>query len=425
MSHWKSRFFTIWTGQAVSLFGSSLVSFALIWWLTDETRSTATLATASLVTLLPTIVLGPFAGTLVDRWNRRAVLIAADVLVAVFTALLAFLFWQDMVQTWHIYAIMFLRSLAGAFHQPAMLASTSLMVPHEQLTRVGGMNQTLAGALRIVAPVSGALLLSILPLQGILAIDIATMATAIVPLLFIPIPQPPPSPAQAAGKSSTFLSEFADGFRYVWGWRALFIVVATCTLANVFVGPAISFMPLLVTREFGGGALQLSLVTSLSGIGLVIGGFFMTLWGGFKRRLVTSAIGWGGVGIGYILIAMIPGSAFYLLLAIIFCVGFAVSVGSAPLDAFYQSCVAPDKQGRVFAVLASIDGATMPLGLVIAGALGDAAPLRIWWLLVGISHAALAVAWLLMPSIRRAEDESSRPVAVAISPAAPEMTEAA
>jgi DHA3 family macrolide efflux protein-like MFS transporter len=409
MTDWKGRFFTIWAGQACSLFGSSLVSFALIWWLTEETGSAATLATASLVTLLPTIVLGPFAGTLVDRWNRRAVLIAADGMVALFTALLAYLYWQDLAQPWHLYVIMFLRSLGGAFHQPAMMASTSLMVPPEQLTRVGGMNQTLAGMLRIVAPPLGALLLGVLPMQGILAIDIVTVALAIVPLLFIPIPQPQPGPAPAPGERASFLREFADGFRYVWGWRALFVVVATCTLANVFVGPAISFMPLLVTRDFGGGAFQLSLVASASGAGLIIGGFFMTLWGGFKRRLVTSAIGWGGVGICYILVALIPGSAFYALLALIFCAGFSVSVGSAPLDAFYQSCVAPDKQGRVFAVLGSIDGATMPLGLIIAGAVGDTAPLRIWWLLVGISHAALAVAWLVMPVILRAEDQASRP----------------
>ena len=407
MTNWKPRFFTIWIGQAFSLFGSSLVSFALVWWLTEQTGSTTVLATATLVTLLPTIVLGPFAGTLVDRWNRRAVLIVADGSVAVFTAVLAVLFWQGLAQPWHLYGIMFLRSLGGAFHQPAMMASTSLMVPSEQLTRVGGMNQTLSGAIHIIAPLLGAVLLSILPMQGILAIDIVTGLMAIVPLLFIPIPQPAPS--GEVKERPSFLREFADGFRYVWGWRALFIVVATCTLANVFVGPAISFMPLLVTREFGGGAFQLSLVTSMSGLGLIVGGFFMTLWGGFKRRLVTSGIGWGGVGLCFMLIALLPGSAFYALLAIVFCSGFSVSVGAAPLNAFYQSCVAPDKQGRVFAVLGSIDGATMPLGLVIAGALGDAAPLRLWWLLVGVSHFALAVAWLVMPVILHAEDPANRP----------------
>jgi MFS transporter, DHA3 family, macrolide efflux protein len=137
---WARRFFTIWTGQALSLFGSALVQFALIWWLTQKSGSATVLAIAVLVGMLPQIVIGPFAGALVDRWNRRTIMIVADTTIAVFSLLLAYLFAAGTVQIWHIYAVMAIRALGGAFHFPAMSASTPLMVPKEQLTRINGLN---------------------------------------------------------------------------------------------------------------------------------------------------------------------------------------------------------------------------------------------------------------------------------------------
>ena len=118
--NWARRFFTVWTGQAFSLFGSALVQFALIWWLTQESGSATVLAVATVVGMLPMIVLGPFAGALVDRGNRRLIMIFADATIAVFSLLLAYLFATGIVQIWHVYAIMAVRSLGGAFHFPAM-----------------------------------------------------------------------------------------------------------------------------------------------------------------------------------------------------------------------------------------------------------------------------------------------------------------
>ncbi len=133
---WAVPFFTIWTGQAFSLFGSSLVQFALVWWLTKETGSATVLATATLVALLPQIIFAPFIGALIDRWNRRLIMIVADGSIALVTALLFYLFVTDQVQVWQIYVVMFIRSFGGAFHQPAMTASTSLMVPDKYLAQL-------------------------------------------------------------------------------------------------------------------------------------------------------------------------------------------------------------------------------------------------------------------------------------------------
>ena len=201
---WAASFFTIWTGQALSLLGSRLAQFALVWWVTETTGSATTLATATLAALLPEVLLGPFAGALVDRWNRRRVLIIADGCIALLSVGVVYLFWSGNIRIWHIYLIMIARSLGGVFHWPAMQSSTSLMVPKEQLARVAGMNQTLFGALNIVAPPLGALLLTLLPLHGVMAIDVVTALLAILPLAFIAIPQPQRPAGEATGTSSPF-----------------------------------------------------------------------------------------------------------------------------------------------------------------------------------------------------------------------------
>ena len=206
-------FLIIWSGQAVSLLGSQLVQFALIWWLTQTTGSATVLATASLVGLVPQVVLGPFAGVLVDRWNRKIAMLAADGVVALATLLLAYLFWIDVAQIWHVFLILFVRSLGGAFHWPAMQSSTTLMVPEEQLTRMQGLNQTIQGGLNIASAPLGALLLTVLPLQGILFIDVITALFAIVPLLFVFVPQPL---RKTAVSQTTFWSDMKEGLRYAW-----------------------------------------------------------------------------------------------------------------------------------------------------------------------------------------------------------------
>jgi DHA3 family macrolide efflux protein-like MFS transporter len=178
-------FFLLWTGQAVSLFGSQLVQFALIWWLTKTTSSATVLAMASMVGFLPQVVLGPVIGVLVDRWNRRLIMLVSDSAVAAATILLGYLFWLDVVQVWHVFVILFIRALAGSFHFPSMMASTTLMVPESQLTRIQGLNQVLQGGLSIASAPLGAILLSLLPMQGVLAIDVVTALFAIGPLFVV------------------------------------------------------------------------------------------------------------------------------------------------------------------------------------------------------------------------------------------------
>ena len=183
-------FWTIWTGQALSLVGSQASQFALVWWLTEKTGSPAVLTTATLLALLPAVVLGPFIGALVDRWSRRTIMMASDTAVALATLMLAVAFASDSVRVWHVYLALFVRAAVGTFQFPAAQASTSLMVPPEQLARVAGLNQMLQGGMIVVAPPIGALLLGVLPMPGVLAVDVLTALLAIGTLTVIAIPQP-------------------------------------------------------------------------------------------------------------------------------------------------------------------------------------------------------------------------------------------
>ncbi|MGD8585370.1 MAG: MFS transporter, partial [Chloroflexota bacterium] len=244
---WKARFFTIWGGQAISIIGSQLVQFALIWYLTVQTGSATVLATASLVALLPNVILGPFVGTLVDRWDRRRIMLVSDTIITLVSIGLAVLFALDAVEVWHIYVVMFIRAFFGSFHTNAMAASTSLMVPVEHLTRIQGVNQMLNGGLNVISAPLGALLLGVLPMQGVLAIDVFSAVFAIVPLLFTRIPQPDRHTGLRGNEGQeTIWQGVKSGLRYVTGWPGLLIVSLMTVGINFTIIPAFSLMPLLV-----------------------------------------------------------------------------------------------------------------------------------------------------------------------------------
>ena len=405
-SKWALPFFTIWSGQAFSIFGSQLVHFALIWWLTVQTGSGTVLAMATIVGILPQIILGPVAGALVDRGNRRVIMMLADGLVAGATAVLAVLFIFDAIQTWQVYLVLFVRAVAGSFHWPAMAASTSLMVPKEHLSRVQGANQTLNGGLSIVTAPLAALLLDRFPMQVILGIDIATALLAILPLFFIKIPQPPRI-SSAADKLAVKPSVWADmraGFRYVGKWPGLLLILIMASLINLVLTPAFTLLPLLIKGEFGGGAMQLAWVESAGGIGIILGGLLLGIWGGFKRRILTTLVGLVGLGIGTLMIGFTPASAFLLVVAAMFLVGFMQPITNGPLLAVLQAVVAPEMQGRVFTLVGSLAAAMSPLGLVIAGPLSDAVGVRAWFIAGGILTGCMGIAGFMMPAILHIED---------------------
>jgi DHA3 family macrolide efflux protein-like MFS transporter len=401
---WKRTFFVIWIGQAFSLIGSNLVQFALVWWLTKTTGSPAVLATATFVALLPNVFLGPFAGALVDRWNRRKVMILADASIAFATLGLVILFWSGYIQIWHVYIVMFIRALGSSFHWPAMRASTSLMVPEKQLPRIAGLNETLGGLMNIVSPPLGALLLEILPMQKVLSIDILTAFLAILPLLFINIPQPLKKISEKTFTPRQLMADVAEGYRYMIKWTGLFILTIMAAIVNFMINPAFTLLPLLVTKDFNGGIWHLSWMESIFSIGVVTGGLVLSVWGGFKRQIFTILMGATGMGVGILLITFAPQKMFFLAVIGMAFTGFMNPITNGPIFSIMQARVAPEMQGRVFTLLNSLSSAMSPLGMLVAAPVAEQFGIRAWFLLGGISCILLAIVGLLIPAVVHIED---------------------
>lgn len=396
-------------GQALSLLGSQLVQFALIWHLTVKTGSATVLATASLVGLLPQVILGPLVGTLVDRWNRRWIMLLADSIITLATIALVVLFAMDAAAIWHIYLAMFIRSLAGSFHGNAMNASTSLMVPVENLTRIQGINQMLNGGLDVVSAPMGALLLSVLPIQGILIIDVITALIAILPLFFIQIPQPARISQGEMGSDvqTTVWEDFKAGLQYMLGWPGLLIVGLMAVAINFVFMPAYSFLPLLVKDYFGGNAIQLGWVESAIGIGVIVGGGLLSVWGGFERKILTSMIGLMGLGAGTLVLGLAPSSAILLAVGGALLMGLMNPVTNGPIFAVIQSNVEPDMQARIFSLLTSLCGGMGIIGLMIAGPVTDHIGIQVWFILGGSLCVLMAVAGLFIPAVMNIEEKRS------------------
>ncbi|MBN2044610.1 MAG: MFS transporter [Anaerolineales bacterium] len=405
---WKGRFFTIFSGQAFSLLGSMLVEFALIWYLTVTTESATVLAVASMVGMLPRVVIGPFIGPLVDRWNRRKTLIVADSVVAFATLVLALLFAFTEVPIWQIYVILFVRAVAGAFHGTTMSASNSLMVPTEHLARIQGINQMLNGGLNVISAPLGAILYEVLALQWILAIDFITAIVAIIPLFFFQIPQPDGSTSQGlSGQASTYFQDLAAGFRYVWAWKGLLGLLLMAAMINFLLSPTFSLLPLMIKDYFGGGAIELGTFESVVGIGIIVGGLLLGVWGGFKRQILTSLSGILLLGSGVLVTGLIPNDMFVLAIVTAGFMGLSLPVANGSLGAIMQKSVAPEMQGRVFALTGSIAGAMSPIGLAIAGPVADLLSIQAWFIIAGCFTIGMAVAGRLLPAVWNIENNNT------------------
>ena len=404
---WVPLFFTIWTGQTLSWVGSAVAQFGLVWWITEKTGSATVLAVATLLSMLPAVILGPIIGALIDRWNRRIVMLVADGIIALASLWLAYLFWADALEIWQFYLVMVIRAIGQAFHWPANQASISLMVPKEHLPRIGGLNQTIGGAVNIIAPPIGALLLQIMPLHGIMMIDVSTAIFSILPLLFIIIPQPntPPAEATISANISAVWQDMLAGFRYIWQWSGLFWLLIIVMLINFFVNPAMSLVPILVTKHFQGEALELGWLNASWGVGMLIGGLVLGAWGGFRKRIYTMLLGIFGLGIGILMVALAPANM--LPLAIL---GFLIGSGMNAVSngagfALLQTLVEPEMQGRVFTVVMSMAGAISPLSLAIGGPIADAFGVRILYFIAGGSLLLLSVVGWMSPVILNLEDD--------------------
>jgi DHA3 family macrolide efflux protein-like MFS transporter len=404
---WARRFFTLWGGQAFSLVGSALVQWALMFWLAVTTGSPVVLAVAGLMGLLPQLVLAPFAGAYVDRWDRKRVMLVADSLTAVSTFLLILVF-SASVDLWIVFAVMFFRSAMQAFHWPAMQASTTLMVPPEHLARIGGINQALMGLSMILGPALGAVLYMAMPMNMVLSIDIVTAAVAVAALLAIKIPEV----ARPKAEAQSVLKDLTDSFRYLRSWKGALLVILIFSLVNLLFTPAMTLISLLTLQHFGQDAYGVALIDVMAGVGMIVGGIALGVWGGTRRKIVTCMAAIALAGVGTLVIGILPSNAFLVAVACALGVGATLAMVNGSVMAMLQKGVRADIQGRVFALVGSIAAAMSPLGLALSGPLAAVFGIQFWFVAGGALMIILGAATFFVPRIMMVEDHMVDAVAM-------------
>ena len=402
-------FWTIWSGQALSLAGSQASQFALIWWLTLETGSPAILSTATLFALLPQILLGPAIGALVDRCSRRVTMLVADGAVALASLALAGLFLAERASTTSVLLFILWRSIGGAFHAPAMMSATALMVPAQHLARIQGVSQMLQGGLGILTAPLGAMLLGLVGLTGVMAVDVATALCAMTPLLLVRIPEPERSRQPGASSRRALLDDFAAGLRYLRGLPGPMALIGCAAAINLFLVPAFALLPLLVSQQLGGDVGTQAWMTSAVGAGVIAGGLALGVWGGSRRRVHTALVSILGLGAATVALGVTPASLLPVAILAMLAVGAFSAVANGCIAAVLQATIAPEYQGRVFTLMMSIATAMTPIGLLLATPVADAAGVRAWYVAAGIVCAAMGVAALLTRSIMQIEGSAAAP----------------
>ena len=399
------KFFVLWSSQAASLFGSAVVNFALAWYLTRETGSATILATAIMVAMIPQIVLGPFVGPWVDRWDRKKIMIFADLYVMLLTVVLVVLFYTDTIQIWHIYLIMLGRSVGDAFQHPALGASIPMLVPEKHLVRANGLYQMLQSAIRVVGPPAGAFLIETLPMQGVFSVDIITAIIAVGCLLPLVIPRPERTTLTV---EANHFNDMKQSFRYIWARRGLVMLIGMMTLLMFSVAPASSLIPILVHQHLEGDVIKLGWLTSAWGIGGVLGGLALGVWGGFKKRMWTAFLGFFimipcSVGLG-----LTSPAIFYTTTvpAMLF-MGVGTALVFTPLNAIINLVVAKDMQGRVFSIYGSVVTAAMPLGLIIGGPVADALGIRSLYFIASGAWLVILCLFSLSKSLMDLENQKA------------------
>jgi MFS family permease len=359
-------FFVIWSGQLVSTIGSGLTGFALGVWIYQETGSVTLFAMNMLAFAVPNLLVSPFAGALVDRWDRRWVMIMSDTGAGLATLSIALLYMTGNLQVWNIILTTAINSAFTTFQWPAYSAVTTLLVPKEQLGRASGMVQIGEAVSQLLAPAAAGVLFVTIGLGGVIVFDFATYIFAVLTLLFVRVPSPERSEAGEEGKGSLW-KEALYGWTYISaraGLLGLLLIFAAFNFVSGLIMPLIVPMILDMTS-----ADMLGYLVSIVGMGMLVGTLMMSAWGGPKRRihgvlgfLMLSGFFTSLLGISP-LIPVLAVAGFLLM--------FTMPIINGSSQAIWQSKVAPDVQGRVFAVRRMIAWSMTPLAYIIAGPLVD------------------------------------------------------
>lgn len=367
---WQSSglrsFLAIWSGQVVSALGSNLTGFAVGVWVYQQTGSATKYALIALVTTLPGMLLAPLAGALVDRWDRRWIMILSDLGAGCMTLILAALIWLGRLELWHIYLLLSLSSVFATLQWPAFTAATTLLVPREHLGRASGLTQTGNGIAEILAPALAGALVVTIGLDGVVLIDVVTFLVAVSTLLVVRVPRPPVS-AEGSAARGHLLREAAAGWTYIRLRTGLLTLLILLAATNFSMG----VMQVLVTPmvlAFSSAAV-LGRVLSIAGLGMLAGSVLMSIWGGPRRRVAGILMLLLIQGLSLVVGGLRPSAVLIAAAGFVFLFAMPLLLGTS--QALWQSKVPPDLQGRVFAMRRMVAWSTLPLAYLVAGPLAD------------------------------------------------------
>lgn len=362
-------FLVVWAGQVVSLLGTGMTAFALAIWAFETTGQATTLALVGFFTFGPTVLLSPIAGALVDRWNRKLVMMLSDLASGLATIALLLLYATDSLQVWHLYVAGAFSGAFQAFQFPAYSAAVTLMLPKSQYARASGLLSLAESASAIAAPLLAGILLGVIGIAGVMAIDVITFFAAIGALVWVKIPQPARVETERQGKGSLW-RESLYGFQYIFARPSLLGLQLVLFAINLIATFAMILMAPMILARTGNDELALGMVQSAAGFGGVAGGLLLGIWGGPKRRV--HGLLWGitlaSLG-GELLLGV--GRELLLWTVAAFLGAFFIPILNGSNQAIWQAKVEPGVQGRVFASRRLIAQVTAPLAMVMAGPLAD------------------------------------------------------
>ncbi|MEG1656396.1 MAG: MFS transporter [Christensenellaceae bacterium] len=384
---WKKKTFLFLSGQTISLFGSSLVQFAIIWYITLTTQSGAMMTISTVCGFAPQVLISIFSGVWADRYNRKKLIIGADALVAISTLILALFFFSGHNNFIMIFLVSAIRSVGTGIQTPAVNALLPQIVPPARLTRIGGINNSLMSIMFLLSPAVGGAILSFASFEYTLLIDVGTAAIAIAIMVVLKVPLH----KKAMQKQTTgYFDDLKAGIKYAAStkfFRAYFIFMAAFFFMVV---PAAQLTPLMVTRVFGAEVWRLSLVEVMFSIGSVVGGIAISAWGGFANRTRTIALACVCFGVLTALLGFMTGFIGFLIVTCI--TGLSMPLFSTPAMVLLQEQVPQDMQGRIFGLMQIVMTTALPVGMLFFGPLADVVKIQYLFIITGIVMALLGIA---------------------------------
>lgn len=394
VQHWKQKFILIWTGQTFSILTSSIAQFALVLWIGMETGSAKVLAYATIAGLLPQILLGPFAGVFVDRWNKKITMIASDSFVAICSALIALLFYLNLLELWSIYILLALRSIGGAFHSPAMKSTVPMLAPKDQLVRVAGVNEVIQSVSFISGPALGAFLLLQYNMTIVMLLDVVGAFIACVMLLFVSFPKV----KKVTETTASVYKDMVEGGRVILKNRPMSWLLFSEIIARFFIFPVVAVTPLVTLNYYKGTPYQVSLVEILFGIGLLLGGGLLAVLNQRFRKISLAIVGYIILGLALLVCGSLAPHLFIVYAVLTVFQGIAVPLYEGSITALIQTQFESQYLGRIFGLIGSICQIPAIIGLLFTAELADQFGVQNVYVAGGIALCFCAV---LVGSIKR------------------------